>query len=457
MTISKLKGKITLGVLPTQRYHFGSINRTQEAKQRILHWLKQEGVSFVDLEGVTDEGTLHSMKQKNTVVEYLKSNNVDALFVPHCNFGSEEIVASVARDMKKPVLIWGEKDDIKRTDFSNVTDRQCGLFATSKILRRYNVSFTYIVNSKIDSPVFTGGFSDFLAAVNVVKSLRNLRIGQIGTRPAPFLTVMNNEGELAEKFGIEIVPTTLGMLVENAKMIEGTDRHHEQIRKFKEKIHVWEPDEEATARMAAFKLAIQDWADDNSCNALVIQCWSTIQQIYQLSPCFINSELAGEGLPVGCESDVHGVITSVMLEAAMGNELPSFFADLTTRHPENENAELLWHCGPYPHKLIADGVESRVRSGGQANWRIRGGELTLARFDGDHGEYSLFMGNAKAVDGPESFGTYLWAEVDDWPRWEKELIYGPYIHHIVGIHGNVVSILEEASRYIPELKTNIMR
>lgn len=126
--------------------------------------------------------------------------------------------------------------------------------------------------------------------------------------------------------------------------------------------------------MAAFKLAIQDWVIGNGCNALVIQCWSTIQQIYQISPVLLILEIAGEGMPVGCESDIHGVITSVMLEAAMGNHSPSFFADLTIRHPENDNAELLWHCGPYPHKLIADGVKLKVSSRGQANWKIRGGQ-----------------------------------------------------------------------------------
>jgi L-fucose isomerase-like protein len=448
--------KIRLGVLPTQRFNFGSKEKTMKAKNRVLEWLKENEINTFDLEGVTEDGTLHSMNQLSKVVSYLKENDVEALFVPHCNFGTEEIIAEVTKEINKPLLIWGETDDRERTGWDNLTDRQCGLFATSKVLNRFNVRFSYIVNSSINSPEFEEGFARFLGVASVVKAFYNIRIGMIDTRPAPFLSVMSNEGELLEKFGIRIVPTSLGTIVNNAKKIEGADKHRKQIDIFKEKITVWEPDEETTSRLAAFKLSMENWSEENYCNALVIQCWPTLQEIYSIMPCFGNSELAGSGLPVGCESDVHGVITSVMLEAAAGNESPSFFADLTVRHPDNKNAELLWHCGPFPCQLADLGVTKRVGPQGRGNWRIKDGELTLSRFDGVHGDYSLLIGEAKTVPGPETFGTYLWAEVSDWPSWEKELIYGPYAHHIVGVYGRVSSIMEEACRYIPDLKPNIM-
>jgi hypothetical protein len=62
------------------------------------------------------------------------------------------------------------------------------------------------------------------------------------------------------------------------------------------------------------------------------------------------------------------------------------------------------------------------------------------------------MGHAKAVAGPETVGAYLWAEFNDWCQWEHKFIYGPYIHHCVGIHGRIAPALYEACRYIPELQ-----
>lgn len=49
-------------------------------------------------------------------------------------------------------------------------------------------------------------------------------------------------------------------------------------------------------------------------------------------------------------------------------------------------------------------------------------------------------------------GSYVWVKVDDWSKWEKKLIYGPYIHHCVGIYQDVRGVLQEACRYIPGLQ-----
>ena len=72
----------------------------------------------------------------------------------------------------------------------------------------------------------------------------------------------------------------------------------------------------------------------------------------------------------------------------------------------------------------------------------------LCRFDGDNGEYSLLLGNAKGVDGPKGMGTYLWVEVDNIKRLEAKIVEGPYIHHCVGIHKDVVPVLYEACKYM---------
>ena len=80
-----------------------------------------------------------------------------------------------------------------------------------------------------------------------------------------------------------------------------------------------------------------------------------------------------------------------------------------------------------------------------------------ATIDGDNGEYSLLLGNAKGIDGPYTKGTYLWVEVENLKRLEAKIVEGPYIHHCVGIHEDVVPVLYEACKYIgiqPDLYDN---
>ena len=98
-----------------------------------------------------------------------------------------------------PVLIWGPRDDSPDNHGLRSRDSQCGLFATGKVLRRHNVPFTYLTNSWIGSEEFTSGMRKFIQVANVVKSIKNLNILQISTRPEPFCSVICNENELIEK------------------------------------------------------------------------------------------------------------------------------------------------------------------------------------------------------------------------------------------------------------------
>ena len=82
----------------------------------------------------------------------------------------------------------------------------------------------------------------------------------------------------------------------------------------------------------------------------------------KLDPKDANAMLTDEKIPVVCETDIHGAITAVMLQAANMNKEPIFFSDLTMRHPENNNSELLWHCGNFPYSLKAK--DSRLLSDG---------------------------------------------------------------------------------------------
>ena len=130
----------------------------------------------------------------------------------------------------------------------------------------------------------------------------------------------------------------------------------------------------------------------------------------------------------------------------------SFFADWTIRHPDVENGELLQHCGPWPISIAKETPKLTYPLAfdhpGSITAEAKHGDVSLVRFDGDNGEYSLLLGNAKGIDGPKGMGTYLWVEVENIKRLEAKLVEGPYIHHCVGIHKNVVPVLYEACKYI---------
>ncbi|MCU6790628.1 L-fucose/L-arabinose isomerase family protein [Paenibacillus sp. WQ 127069] len=451
-----------LGYAPTRRFVFSA---EDAFKYKVLIRQKMESfglpIEIVDLEGLNKEGLLYDdLYNAEEIIKHFQHQEVDAVFFPHCNFGTEDMVGRVAKAIGKPVLLWGPRDEAPLEDGMRLRDTQCGLFATGKILRRFNVPFTYITNSRVDDPVFERGFRNFVAAANVVKHFRSMRILQIGPRPTSFWTMMCNEGELLERFGIEIYPITLEDIKRASLKAAAKDSPEllEAIQYIKEKLDYTEVGEEAVRKIAALKVAMKNYAIQSNSTAIAIQCWSSLQDAMGIMPCLANAILTDEQIPVTCETDIHGAITSIMVQAASMNTAPTFFADLTIRHPENPNGELLFHCGNFPVSLSVE-EKPKLRkhflfddhSPGTHEGEIKGGAMTLARFDGDHGEYSIFLGKAKGIEGPYTRGSYVWVEVNDWPLWEEKLVKGPYVHHAVGIHQDVIPVLFEACTYIPGL------
>lgn len=452
--------KIKLGFAPTRRFIF---SKEDALKFKVLtkEKLQQMGVDFVDMEDINEEGLLYSEQDVEKVVEKFKSAKVDALFFPHCNFGTEDLVCKVANEMKLPVLLWGPRDEAPLADGSRLRDSQCGLFATGKVLRRFNLPFTYIPNCRLDDVAFERGVKNFIAAVNVVNQFKKTRILQISTRPADFWTMMCNEGELLEKFGIQIRPITMSEFTSMVIELESKkdDEVLQTVEYMKENMEICVPDD-AVIRLAALKTAIKRFAVQYGCNAVAIQCWSALQQVLHVMPCVANSLLTDEGIPVVCETDIHGAITSVMVQAAAMGKTPPFFADWSIRHPSNDNGELLQHCGPWPISLAKEGTKAIFgrpfafpeHCPGSVIAEIKGGEISLARFDGDNGKYSILIGTARGIEGPKTIGTYLWIEVDNWLKLEEKLVTGPYVHHCVGIHENILPAIYEACKYIEGLE-----
>jgi L-fucose isomerase-like protein len=301
----------------------------------------------------------------------------------------------------------------------------------------------------------------FLSAVSAARSFIGARIGQVSTRPPNFYTVIVNEQDLLRRWGIEMVPLDLLVLVKSVLAMAGSDpRVPGEAASIRKRIPLKGVNDEALTRMAALRLFLSDWAEKEGLAAIAFKCHDDLPDALGIYPCFVNGELTARGVPVTCETDVHGALTAVLLKGAAHGAAAPFFADLTVRHPSNDNAELLWHCGNFPHTLARQTDRAFLGTHfvipphrpGTGNFEIQGGEVTIARFDGIEGEYSLLMGHGRGTAGPFTLGTYLWVEVPDWPLWEERIIRGPYIHHVAGIHGQYAPALLEAIRYIPGLK-----
>lgn len=442
---------IVLGFAPTRRSIFSAPDAVKYA-DLTRSKLKELGVSFVDIDDIAEDGLLHDESDRIKIAAKFKEKKVAGLFFPHGNFGTEYEVARLAKELNVPVLLWGPRDESPDENGIRLRDSQCGLFATGKVLRRFQVPFTYLTNCRLGDSEFERGIRNFLAVCNVVKAFRNIRILQIGPRPYDFWSTMCNEGELLERFNIQLAPIPIPELTAEVKKAKDEKIEVSKVMAYcRENFQVVIKDEELES-VAALKVAMRKLANQYGCNAVAIQCWNALQGELGIMPCAANSLLNEEGLPVVCETDIHGAVTAILCEAAGMDEARTFFADWTVRHPDNENGELLQHCGPWPVSCASCkpkiGYPLAFSHPGAVEAEAKHGEMTLCRFDGDNGEYSLLLGNAKGIPGPYTKGTYVWVEVKNLKKLEAKIVEGPYIHHCVGIHMDVVPVLYEACKYL---------
>lgn len=452
--------KIKIGFAPTRRSIFSAPDAVKFANLT-RDRLRELGVEFVDITDINDEGLLYQECDRIKIRDKFRSAGIDGLFFPHGNFGTEYECARLAKEMGVPVLLWGPRDERPEPNGVRLRDTQCGLFATGKVLRRFGVPFTYVTNCRLTDPEFARGIKTFLAVCSVVKTFRNIRILQIAPRPYDFWSTMCNEGELLEKFNVQLAPIPMPELTAEMKKVKTQGVEVPKTISYCRSCMNIEIKDDELENVAALKVAMKNLAAKYGCNAIAIQCWNELQHEIGIMPCAANSMLNEEGIPTVCETDIHGAITALMVEAASLDDKRSFFADWTVRHPDNENGELLQHCGPWPISVAREKPSITYPLAfdypGAVATEAKHGQVTLARFDGDNGEYSLLLGNAKGIDGPYTKGTYLWVEVENLKRLEAKIVEGPYIHHCVGIHEDVVPVLYEACKYIgvkPDLYDN---
>ena len=326
------KQKITLGIVPTKRAMLSLEVATAQKNEFMaaIRAMKPEVYEFVDIDDICENGIAFKPQDTAAVIAKFKEAKIDAMFVPFCDFGEEQVAAAIAGAFCVPTLVWGPRDTAPNTNEKRGRDTQCGMFAATKVMRRFGVTFSYITNCPTDSDKFRNGFMTFLRAAAVVKALNGLRIAKIGARPSSFMSVMTNEAALIKKFGMVTVPIAPHAIASLAQKI--VDENGEDFKAYfadlTSRIDFSAMPEDKAKIVAGIKMATQQLMEQNGCTVGAMECWSAFNGLVGAPPCMTLGELADEGLPIACETDVNGAITLAVLRAASLYEKSLFFADL---------------------------------------------------------------------------------------------------------------------------------
>ena len=108
---------------------------------------------------------------------------------------------------------------------------------------------------------------------------------------------------------------------------------------------------EVLAKLAQYELTLKDWVRDHKGYrkyvAIAGKCWPAFQTQFGFVPCYVNSRLTGQGIPVSCEVDIYGCLSEFI--GTVVSEDAVTLLDINNSVPADMYEEEI--AGKYPYTL----------------------------------------------------------------------------------------------------------
>jgi L-fucose isomerase-like protein len=422
--------KVTFGVIVGNRGFFPDV-LAKEGRKDILNVLKQGGYGAVAL-SMTDTkyGAVETFEDAGKCAELFasKAGAIDGIIVTLPNFGDERGIAEAIKrsGLSVPILIQAEEDEPGKMKIDRRRDSFCGKISVCNNLKQAQIPFTLTSTHtlKVTSPEFRQELDEFAAVCRIVRGLKHVRFGAIGTRPAAFNTVRYSE-KILEAAGIAVEPVDLyeifskvGRLSDNDKAVKA------KLHAIKSYTDTAAIPAEGLLKMAKFGAVVDAWMKEKELAGTAIQCWTAMEEFFGIVPCTVMSMLSQSLLPSACEVDVTGLLAMYILQLAGGT--PSALLDWNNNYADDLDKCVLFHCSNLPKSFfrsdkmdfqeIIAGSVGKENTYGTIVGRIKASPATFCRTmtDDTEGLLRAYVGEGRFTDDElDTFGGYGVMEIAD--------------------------------------------
>ena len=454
--------KTTLGLVVGNRGFFPS-HLCESGRATMLDVLKEEGFEVVALNpDDTPYGSVETYKDAKICADLFKKSRekIDGILVTLPNFGDERGVADTLRiaDLGVPVLIHAFPDDTEKMDISNRRDSFCGKMSVCNNLSQYGIEYSLTKLHTVDpkSRSFREDLRDFGGVCRIVKGLSHARFGQVGARPANFLTVRYSE-KILEQNGISVESLDLSEVFGRIDKLESSENAvEEKLQSIKSYTKTGAIPAEALDKMAKFGVVLDRFVEERELNGTAVQCWTSMEEYFGVVPCTIMSMMSNDLMPSACETDITGLTGMYAMVLASGK--PSGLFDWNNNYGEDPDKGIVFHCSNLPQDLfggeaemdyqeIIAGTVGKENTYGTVVGRIKAGPITYCRVstDDSFGSIRAYIGEGELTDDPVStFGGYGVVKVPNFQGLLKHICEFGYEHHTAINPSRVVDSLNEA-------------
>ena len=245
-------------------------------------------------------------------VEDLKKNGCNALCVYLGNFGPEIAETLLVKHFDGPAMVIAAAEESQNDLMDGRGDAYCGMLNASYNLKLRNLK-AYIPEYPVGTAEECADMiKEFVPIAKAIVGLRNLKIISFGPRPLNFLAC-NAPIKQLYNLGVEIEENSELDLFEAFNNHAGDARIPAVVKEMEEELGAGNKRPEVLEKLAQYELTLLDWVEAHKGSrkfvTLTSKCWPAFQTQFGFVPCYVNSRLTAQGIPVSCEVDIYGCLS----------------------------------------------------------------------------------------------------------------------------------------------------
>lgn len=395
-------------------------------------------------------------------LEEARRGGANAAVIYLGNFGPEAPLAIFAQKFDGPVMACAAAEESGKDLINGRGDAYCGLLNASYNFGLRNVK-VHIPEKPAGLPApLAGEIARFAVIAKVVVGVKALKVMAFGPRPQDFFAC-NAPIKALYDMGIEVMENSELDLYELFRQAPA-ETHPEVkalVADMTRELGRGNTYPDLLPKLARYELALVKFMERNlgSRNYAVFanKCWPAFEKAFEFVPCYINSRLAGRGIPVACEVDIYGAVSEYMAQIAADH--PATILDINNTVPADlapkpskrygaavEDLFMGFHCGNTPSacmkscsmkhqfimkRLMEDPRKKPNITRGTLEGTIRPGEVTLFRVQGRaEGGVSAYAAQGRILDvDPRTFGGTGVFAIPDFARFYRHALIGKRFPH----------------------------
>ena len=301
--------KVKVGIVAVSRDCFPeslSVNRRKALVE--AYTKKYDAADIYECPICIVESEIHMVQ----ALEDIKKAGCNALCVYLGNFGPEISETLLAKHFEGPKMFCAAAEETQGDLIQGRGDAYCGMLNASYNLQLRNVK-AYIPEYPVgDAEDCADMIHDFLPIARAVEGLSNLKIISFGPRPTNFLAC-NAPIKQLYNLGVEIEENSELDLFEAFNKHAGDERIPAVVKEMEEELGAGNKKPEILEKLAQYELTLKDWVEAHrgyrKYVTLTGKCWPAFQTQFGFVPCYVNSRLTAQGIPVSCEVDIYGTLS----------------------------------------------------------------------------------------------------------------------------------------------------